>query len=297
VKQPTELALKGQGVEEWADVHFFRPAGIWVARRLYATPVSPDQVTLICLAVGLVAGHLMVYHSVRLNVLGVALFIVSDVFDSADGQLARLRGTSTRFGRILDGVSDTSRFLNLYIHLMVRLMVDGWGVSALFLMLAAALSHSFQSAGADFMRQAFLELGEGEGSELDLPGEEPPPNVGSWFRRAVLRGYHDYIRRQARMFAATVALIRRERSQGSDDEFRAAYRGLQQTPITWCALIAQNIRFLLLALTVVPGWTAGFMWLTLGPFNLVLLVLVAVHERNATVLLGEIDQTAPAHVA
>ena len=296
MKQANELALKGRGVEEWADVHFFRPAGMGVARALYSTRVTPDQVTFMCLVVGLVAGHLMVYHSIIVNALGVGLFIISDIFDSADGQLARLRGTSTRFGRILDGVSDASRFLNLYIHLMIRLMVDGWGGGALALVVAAALSHSFQSAAADFMRHAFLEVGEGEGSELDLPGEEPAPS-GGILKRAALRGYHDYIRRQARMFAATVELIRRVRATGASPEMRAAYRNVQQPAITWCALCAQNVRFLLLALTVVPGWTAGFMWVTLGPLNLVLLALMLVHERNANQLLSATGAPAAAHVA
>jgi hypothetical protein len=281
VKQATGLALKGRGVEEWADVRFFRPAGIRLARALLPTRVSPDQVTLVCLLIGLVAGHLMVYRSTRLNLLGLGLFIVSDIFDSADGQLARLRGSSTRLGRILDGISDALRFLNLYVHLMVRLMLDGWGAGAVLLVVAAGFSHSFQSAAADFMRQAFLELGEGDGGELDLPGEEPNPAVGSAWRRAILRGYRDYLRRQARMFAATVRLLRRTRAGGATSASRAAYREAQQPPVRWCALIAQNVRFLLIALTIVPGWPAGFLWLTIGPLNLALLVLLRLHERNA----------------
>jgi CDP-alcohol phosphatidyltransferase len=297
VKPLTELALKGRGVEEWVDIHFFRPVGIRVARALYPTAVSPDQVTVVCLLIGLLAGHLMVYRSVRLNALGLALFIVSDVFDSADGQLARIRGTSTRLGRILDGVADSGRFLNLYIHLMIRLMLAGWGPWAVLLVVAAGISHSLQSAAADFMRQAFLELGEGEGAELDLLGEEPNPQVGGFWRRAIMRGYHDYLTRQARMFATTVALIRHARSEGTTPDSRAAYRATQQAPVTWCALIAQNVRFLLLALTVVPGWPAGFMWLTIGPLNIAAVVLVATHERNATRLASVSDIPAAAQVA
>ena len=101
---PNALAVKGRVVEEWIDLHFFRPLGFRIASRLVPTRVTPDQVTLACLLIGLVGGHLLYYESPALNLLGVALFVVSDIFDSADGQLARIRGTSTRFGRILDGV-------------------------------------------------------------------------------------------------------------------------------------------------------------------------------------------------
>ena len=99
-------ASKGPVVEEWADRRFFRPIGWRLARALVPTRVTPDAVTLASLVVGLVAGHLFWYASAWINAAGVLLFVASDVLDSADGQLARLRGTSTRTGRILDGVSE-----------------------------------------------------------------------------------------------------------------------------------------------------------------------------------------------
>jgi len=293
VKQASELALKGRGVEEWLDLHFFRPAGIRVARALYPTRITPDQVTLVCLLLGLVAGHLMVYRSTLLTGLGVAVFIVSDIFDSADGQLARLRGTSTRFGRILDGVSDNLRFLNLYLHLLVRLILDGWSGGAIALIVTAGISHALQSAGADFMRHAFLEAGEGEGGELDLPDAAATAPTGGFWRRVAIRAYRDYVERQARMFSASVALIRRLRVEGVSNGFRAGYRAAQQRQVTWCALIAQNVRFVLLAFTVVPGHPAAYLWVTVGPLNLVLLWLWWVHERNARQLLLGLEDLRP----
>ena len=289
MKPQTGLALKGRGVEEWADLHFFRPAGIRVARALYPTRVTPDQVTLLCLLVGLAAGHLMVYRSTALTLLGVGLFIVSDIFDSADGQLARLRQSSTRFGRILDGVSDNLRFLNLYLHLLVRLLIDGRGGSAILLIAAAGLSHAFQASAADFMRHAFLEAGEGEGGELDLPDDAATAPSGGFWRRVAIRAYRDYVARQARMFAASVSLIRRIRAEGATEEFRQAYRSVQQPAITWCALIAQNIRFLLLLVTVVPGHPGAYLWCTIIPLNLVLLALWWTHEQHARELLAGRD--------
>src|SRR5206468_393066 len=128
------------------------------------------QVTLWCLVTGLVAGHLFAYRDPWTNVIGFVLFIASDVFDSADGQLARLRGTSTRFGRTLDGISDSLRFMNLYVHLIYRLIASGfWWPGAFFLGMAAGLAHMYQSAAVDFVRNAFLAIGVGDKGELDLP--------------------------------------------------------------------------------------------------------------------------------
>src|SRR2546422_373852 len=170
VKPQNDLSHKGQAVEEWADLHFFRPIGIRIARALQPTGISADQVTLWSLVIGLVAGHLFAYQDRWTNVIGFVLFIVSDIFDSADGQLARLRGRSTRFGRALDGISDNLRFVNLYFHLIYRLIHAGfWGPGPFLLLAAAGLAHTFQSAAIDFVRNAFLYIGVGNGGELDLP--------------------------------------------------------------------------------------------------------------------------------
>src|ERR1044071_1466295 len=74
-----------------------------------ASPTPADVVTLASLVLGVFAGHLFWYRSAWVNAAGVLLFIASDILDSVDGQLARLRGTSTRMGRILDGLADAGR--------------------------------------------------------------------------------------------------------------------------------------------------------------------------------------------
>ncbi len=290
---PTALAAKGQVVEEWVDLHFFRPLGFRIAQGLKSTRATPDQVTVASLVLGLLAGHLMVYPSAALNAAGVGLFIVSDVFDSADGQLARMRGTSTRFGRILDGVSDNIRFINLYVHLLVRLLLAGWGWEAVVLAAAAGASHSFQSAAVDFMRQAYLYLGAGRGSELDLPETVSPTEARTWLQRIGAVLYRDYVRRQVWLFPRTAELVR---AAGADiaEPFRADYRARCATRVVHCAWIGQNMRFLLLALTVVPGWPTGFFWLTVGPLNLILLVLVLGQERAAREMLRVVAAPAPA---
>jgi phosphatidylglycerophosphate synthase len=289
--QPTALAAKGQVVEEWIDLHFFRPLGFRIARALQGTGATPDQVTVASLLLGLAAGHLMVYRSAALNAAGVGLFIVSDIFDSADGQLARMRGTSTRFGRILDGASDNLRFINLYVHLLVRLLLAGAGWEVVALALAAGVSHSFQSAAVDFMRQAYLYLGAGRGSELDLPETAGRADARTWLQRVGAFLYRDYVRRQAWLFPRTVELVRATGAEAGEP-LRAEYRDRTTVRVGRCAWIGQNMRFLLLAVTAVPGWPTGFFWLTVGPLNLILLGLVLGQERAARALLRAV--VAPA---
>jgi len=283
---PNTLGTKGDDVEEWLDLHFFRPIGARITRVFYPTRVTPDQVTLISLVIGLVAGHLFLYTSPWLNAAGFALFIVSDLFDSADGQLARLRGTSTRFGRALDGSSDALRFVNLGAHLLVRLVLHGgwtWG-AAIVMVLAGALSHSTQSSAIDFVRHAYLALVNGKGSELDVDGVELP-DAGSWVQRVAATIYRGYAKRQARMFPQTVALVRAMRNHQLGPAASAAYRARMSPLLSWCAWLGQNIRFIVLGVTAVAGWPAGLLWVTILPMNAILIALIVAQERRAGALL------------
>src|SRR2546425_7218296 len=71
VKPPNDLSDKGHAVEEWLDLRFFRPIGIRIARALYPTGISPDQVTLWSILIGLVAGHLFAYRDRWTDLIGV----------------------------------------------------------------------------------------------------------------------------------------------------------------------------------------------------------------------------------
>lgn len=293
---PTAWAHKGDVVEEWIDLHFFRPLGARVVRWAAPRRVSADQLTVVSLVLGLAAGHLFFYRSPALNVLGLLLFVVSDVFDSADGQLARLRGSSTRFGRQLDGISDNLRFINLYLHLIARLIVARlmpWPAAAA-LGLLAGYSHSLQSGVADWLRQCWLEI-TGGGGELDLPEDlaDRTPETGT--ERVTLALYRGYIGRLAAWCPRATAAVRALRSGTAPAGLRTAWRLRQAGSVARSALIAQNVRFLVLGLTVCLGWTPGFFWVTVGPLNLALVWVLVLHERVAGGLLAA--GTPPARLA
>lgn len=273
-------ASKGPVVEEWADRRFFRPLGWRIATALLPTRISADAVTLASLVLGVLAGHLFWYRSAWVNAAGVLLFIVSDLLDSVDGQLARARGTSTRMGRVLDGLADSGRFVSLYGHLGARLYAAGWGWGGVALGIAALFSHSYQAAAADFIRQAYLHFAVGEGGELDIPEQADVGNGHSFWGRVSSWIYDDYTRRQAWLFPRTTALVRTWSGREVPASLRRSWAERQRWIVRDCAWIAQNIRFLLLALTAVPHWPAAYCWIVVGPLNLVLIVLILAHERE-----------------
>lgn len=80
-----------------------RPVSRPMARALTATPVTPNGVTLFTLAFAAVTAAML---AAGWNVAGgIAIQLVS-VVDGVDGELARLRNAATRFGGVLDAVTD-----------------------------------------------------------------------------------------------------------------------------------------------------------------------------------------------
>jgi hypothetical protein len=214
------------------------------------------------------------------------------VLDSADGQLARLRGTSTRLGRVLDGVGDNVRFVNLYVHLAVRLVLAGFHWPGVLLVAVAGLSHSVQSMSIDFIRNAYLVIGEGTGGELDLP-EDLPADQGAGWERFGNRIYGDYVRRQTQLFPRTVDLLRLLRRVQVPAAFREAYRERQQPLLPLCSWLGQNIRFALVGLAGIAGHPAAYLWTEALAMNLVLLVvLLPSHEANSSLLLSSLEREA-----
>jgi phosphatidylglycerophosphate synthase len=99
-------SLKPLEVEEPVDVWIHRPLAYLLARLLLPTSVSPNLVTMGSILLGLAAMTAMLSEFIgHMPVAGLCIFL-SAVLDCADGQLARMRGTSSSLGRMLDGVAD-----------------------------------------------------------------------------------------------------------------------------------------------------------------------------------------------
>ncbi len=86
-------------VSRWLNRPLSRPT----ARLLAHTPITPNQVTILSTLIAFVAGALLIAGG---NIWAGVAIHVSSVVDGVDGDLARLRGRSSRFGAVLDAVLD-----------------------------------------------------------------------------------------------------------------------------------------------------------------------------------------------
>jgi hypothetical protein len=108
VGEAGEAPGKPPEVEEAVDEFIHRPLARPLVRLLVPTPITPNQVTLLSAAVGVVAALLMAGSVDRpgWRVLAGLALLASVVLDCCDGQLARARGSSSTYGAILDGIAD-----------------------------------------------------------------------------------------------------------------------------------------------------------------------------------------------
>jgi len=135
------------------EARFFDVNGLWyfyngwIIRMLYSTPITPNQITVLSFFVGLLS--MGFYVSGRSDSLGWgALFLYGKVLlDNLDGNLARVRGTSSRFGRFLDSLTDFLVTVMIYIGIsfyLVRTTEDnGFWFLGLFGLLACFMQSTF----------------------------------------------------------------------------------------------------------------------------------------------------------
>lgn len=175
--QKLASTFKSNDTEEWLDIHFTRPLGLLWANFFNYFNIHPNVITILSIFLGAAAGVLFYFDSLTLNLIGIFLLIWANLYDSADGQLARMTGKKTRWGRILDGFAGDVWFFTIYAAICLRLMDDpmpflpdyNWGIWIwLLCSVAGFIFHGKQCQLADYYRNIHLYFLKGEkGSELD----------------------------------------------------------------------------------------------------------------------------------
>lgn len=163
-----QSTFKSNDTEEWLDIHFTRPIGLLWANFFNRFNIHPNVVTLLSIILGVAAGIMFYYPDLLHTIIGILLLMWANFYDSADGQLARMTGKKTLWGRILDGFAGDAWFFSIYVAICLRLTPQ-WGI---WIWLLASFSgficHTRQCQLADYYRNIHLYFLKGEsGSELD----------------------------------------------------------------------------------------------------------------------------------
>ncbi len=230
-RQLLSESFKSNETEEWLDIWFTRPIGLALAMVCHRLHVTPNMVTIVGILLGMAAGWMFHYTDLGHNIWGMALLMVANFCDSADGQLARLTNQKTLLGRMLDGFASDAWFFCIYWAVVFRLWYEpmpltgvewqGWG----FLLCAVAGfgCHATQCALADYYRNIHLWFLKGDtGSELDSYEKEQriydELKVQGWsFARIYHFFYKGYCKKQERLTPKFQAFFSSYKVRGEGD--------------------------------------------------------------------------------
>ncbi len=273
-----------------------------VARRL--TPllarlhVPPNAVSLAGMACGILAGLAYNrYQDRRFAIAGLFLMILWHLMDGIDGQLARLTGMHSRFGKVLDGICDYVTFTSVYVGLAVALdrQDGGW---IWLLVMAAGVSHAVQAAAYEAQRQDYDFFGWGRGSAVAADPAVPPPGP-SPSRPRISDGLHRiYARLQLLMVGASTGSRRTlasalESGPGRTAPIRRRYRLAFAPAVRRWSMLSANchtIGIACFAILKVPLYYFVFETCCL---NAVLLLLLARQQARYRQFLSGLRASGP----
>ncbi len=88
------------------DRYIIRKISGFVTGLIVKTPVTPNQVTIVSLIIGIAAAVFFSHGAHTYTIIAGVLYFVSTVFDQCDGEVARLKHMETEFGWKLDIIVD-----------------------------------------------------------------------------------------------------------------------------------------------------------------------------------------------
>jgi phosphatidylglycerophosphate synthase len=151
-------SLKMIEVEEILDLIIFRPPAFLLVKLIYQTSITPNQITWISLFFGIFGAFLITLGSAATFALAAICFIIYNILDCSDGQLARLQNSGTLTGRIVDGSADYIVAVTSYLAIGVG-YASNTGEPLLYWILTAlaGFSNALHSFALDYYRNQFLD--------------------------------------------------------------------------------------------------------------------------------------------
>jgi phosphatidylglycerophosphate synthase len=112
-------ATLGIAADSGMDRYLHRRGSRWISRLLVRTTVTPNQVSLVSLVIGLGAIWCFWHATAASAWLGVLVYTLACIVDHADGEIARLTFQESRLGANLDWTIDTIIHVGIVLGLGV----------------------------------------------------------------------------------------------------------------------------------------------------------------------------------
>lgn len=298
-KAKLNATFKSKDTEEWLDIHFTRPLGYMWALFFKHLHVHPNVVTILSMVIGIMAGVMFYYTDPVHNIIGVLLLIWANLYDSADGQLARMTGKKTRWGRILDGFAGDVWFVAIYVAICLRLMPQ-WGIWIWVLCsFAGFICHGKQCQLADYYRNIHLYFIKGEqGSELDnaakLTEEFKSLSWGKDFAwKLFLYFYRNYTKSQEGMTPAFQHFkkeIDQRYGRAIPENIKQEFRAGSLPLMKWANILTFNTRAIVLYISLLVNQPWIYPAFEITVMNGLFFYMRAKHESLCRRMEGEITK-------
>jgi len=123
---------------------FYRYFSIYLTKLFLYTPITPNQITLVRIIVGLLAGFFLILNN-NFIILGGLFMFVSDTLDYSDGEVARYRGLSSISGLYFDRMSSAITHPYYFICLSIGVFKSSNNFILIILGISSALSDSLKT--------------------------------------------------------------------------------------------------------------------------------------------------------
>lgn len=236
--------IKMVDIEERFDLYFSRFFGLFFAKAGKYLKLTPTQISIISLLVGMVGGGLLYFQADwKIIAIGSIFITLAGVLDSADGQLARMTNQASELGRIIDGLIDNLVFVSCYVAGSVY-FIQEYGYWILLVAAIAGAAHSLKSAIYEFYKSEYLFFGGPyQSAEIAYPEtlREGLRSQKFSLEKLIRLTYLDYTARQFWLSTRTRDLREKFRSLAYADEtkkqFTEQYRNLNHPIMFWWALV------------------------------------------------------------
>ncbi len=211
IVQEYKKGLKAVAVEEVFDLVFYRPLAFLLVKLIYRTSITPNQLTLASMVLGICGGVIYAFGTPVSISAGAIFYLLYNILDCSDGQLARLKHSGTPIGRILDGVADYAVTVAAYVGLAIGYANSSANPALMWsFTIFAGASTALQCGLLDFYRNRFLDITLERKSVL---GEEQKAfrdelnalrqRKGRWVEKALLWIYLRYSAVQRRFMGGS----------------------------------------------------------------------------------------------
>jgi phosphatidylglycerophosphate synthase len=273
-------SLKMSEVEEVIDLVFYRPLAFLVVKSVYRTRITPDHLTIAAIIMGLAGGCTYAFGLQFSCVIGAVFYLLFNILDCSDGQLARLKKNGTSVGRLIDGFADYVATVAIYAGIAIGYSNNPEQPSLMLIWLSlAGISTIIQESLVDYYRTRFLDIVMKSKNTFDEGIEEYKKEFeiiknqkGKWLDKIIIYLYLVYSNVQRKLASRR----KREKSFSATPQ---DYFDKNRIIIRFWVFIGPSAKITTLIICSLFCRFDIFFWIVIGGFNILAVSLWIIQQQ------------------